>query len=96
MEAGPPGGRNNRYPAGAMKMRQSLSQLERAFVEETTLERHRRESLRRTAERRTAQRRSERAIKQGKTRFIVLSLTLLATAVVVSVVMFRALYLILE
>jgi len=79
-----------------MKMRQSLNQLERAFVEEATLERHRRESLRRTAQRRTAKRRSERALKQGKARFLVLSLTLLATAVIVSVVMFRALYLILE
>jgi hypothetical protein len=79
-----------------MKMRQSLNQLERAFVEETVLDRDRRESLRRTAERRAAKRRSERAIKQGKARFIVLSLTLVATAVLVSVVMFRALYLILE
>jgi hypothetical protein len=79
-----------------MKMRQSLNQLERAFVEETVLDRDRRESLRRTAERRAAKRRSERVIKQGKARFIVLSLTLVATAVVVSVVMFRALYLILE
>ena len=79
-----------------MKMRQTLSQLEAAFVEETTLERHRRESLRRTAARRTAMRRSERSLRQGKARFLVLSLTLLATAVVVSVVMFRALYLILE
>jgi len=69
-----------------MKMRQSLNQLERAFVEETTLERHRRESLRRT----------ERRLKEGKARFIVLSLTLLVTAVAVAVVMFRALYLILE
>ena len=79
-----------------MKMRQSLRQLERAFVEETALDRDRRESLRRTAERRAAKRRSERAIKQGKSRFVVLSLTLLATAVIVSVVMFRALYLVLE
>jgi hypothetical protein len=79
-----------------MKWRQSLNQLERAFVEEAALDRDRRESLRRTAERRAAKRRSERAIKQGKARFIVLSLTLVATAVVVSVVMFRALYLILE
>jgi hypothetical protein len=79
-----------------MKMRQSLNQLERAFVEEATLERHRRESLQRTAQRRTAKRRAERALKQGKARFLVLSLTLLATAVIVSVVMFRALYLILE
>jgi hypothetical protein len=79
-----------------MKMRQSLNQLERAFVEETVLDRDRRESLRRTAERRTAKRRSERAIRQGNSRFIVLSVTLVATAVIVSVVMFRALYLILE
>ena len=43
-----------------MKMRQSLNQLERAFVEETVLDRDRRESLRRTAERRAAKRRSSR------------------------------------
>jgi hypothetical protein len=77
-------------------MRQSLTQLERAFVEEAALDRDRRELLRRTAERRAAKRRSERVIRRGTARFIVLSLTLLATAVVVSVVMFRALYLILE
>jgi hypothetical protein len=79
-----------------MKMRQSLRQLEEAFEEETTLERHRRESLRRTAERRTAKRRSERAQRQGKSHFLVLSLSLLATAVIVAIVMFRVLYLILE
>jgi len=77
-------------------MRQSLRQLERAFDEETALDRDRRESLRRTAERRAAKRRSERAIKQGKARFLVLSLTLLATAVIVSVVMFRLLYLLMQ
>ena len=77
-------------------MRQSLSQLERAFIEESALDRDRRELLRRTAERRAAKRHSERAIKQGKARFLVLSLTLVATAAIVSVVMFRALYLILE
>jgi len=85
-----------RYPWAAVKMRQSLNQLERAFVEEAALDRDRRELLRRTAERRAAKRRSERRVKQGKSRFIVLSVTLLATAVIVSVVMFRALYLILE
>jgi hypothetical protein len=77
-------------------MRQSLRELEDAFLEESTLERHRRDSLRRTAERRTAKRRSERALRKGKARFLVLSLCLLATAVIVSIVMFRALYLILE
>ncbi len=77
-------------------MRQSLNQLERAFVEEAALDRDRREELRRNAERRAAKRRSERQIKRGNSRFIVLSVTLLATAVLVSIVMFRALYLILE
>jgi hypothetical protein len=79
-----------------MKMRQSLSHFEEAFVEESTLERHRRESLRRTAERRAAKRRSERARSAGKARFTVLSLTLLVTAEIVAVVMFRVLSLIME
>ena len=79
-----------------MRMRQSLRQLERAFVEEAELDRDRRESLRRTAERRAAKRRAERTIRQGRARFLVLSVTLVATAVIVAVVMFRALYLILE
>ena len=77
-------------------MRQSLRQLERAFVAETELDRDRRESLRKHAERRAAKRRAERTIRQGRSRFILLSLTLFATAVVVALVMFRALYLILE
>jgi Flp pilus assembly protein TadB len=76
--------------------RKSLRQLERAFVAETELDRDRRESLRQNAERRAAKRRAERTIKQGRARFILLSLTLFATAVVVALVMFRALYLILE
>ena len=84
------------YAGAPMKMRQSLSQLEQAFEEEVTLERSRRESLRRTAERRTAKRRSERVRRKGKSHFLVLSLSLLATAVIVTIVMFRALYLILE
>jgi len=79
-----------------MRMRQSLRQLERAFVAESELDRDRRESLRRTAERRAARRRAERTIREGRSRFIVLSLTLLTTAVIVAFVMFRALYLILE
>ena len=73
-----------------------VNRLGEARIDDRDVEFFRRELLRRTAERRAAKRRSERAIKQGKSRFIVLSVTLLATAVIVSVVMFRALYLILE
>ncbi|HEY7967516.1 MAG TPA: hypothetical protein VID68_10845 [Solirubrobacteraceae bacterium] len=79
-----------------MTWRKNLRVIERAFIEEAALDRDRRELLRRNAERRAAKRRAERTIRQGRARFFVLSLTLLATAVIVAVVMFRALYLILE
>jgi hypothetical protein len=78
-----------------MKMRQSLAELERAFTKEISLERHRRNSLRRTAEQRTLKREVERRHKHGTFRFVLLVLTLILTAVVVTVVMFRSLYLLL-
>jgi membrane glycosyltransferase len=78
-----------------MKMRQSLSEWEQAFVKEITLDRRRRDSLRRTAEHRAMKREAERRQKRGSVRFVMLVLTLIATAVVVTVVMFRTLYLLL-
>jgi hypothetical protein len=78
-----------------MKMRQSLADWERAFVKEITLDRRRRDSLRRTAEQRTLKREVERRHKRGSVRFVLLVLTLIMTAVVVTVVMFRTLYLLL-
>jgi hypothetical protein len=78
-----------------MKMRQSLSEWEQAFVKEVTLDRRRRDSLRRTAEQRTLKREVERRHKRGSMRFVLLVLTLVATAVIVTVVMFRTLYLLL-
>jgi cell division septal protein FtsQ len=78
-----------------MKMRQSLSDWEQAFVKEITLDRRRRASLRRQAEQRTAKREVEKRHKRGFVRFWLLVLTLVLTAVVVTVVMFRTLYLLL-
>jgi hypothetical protein len=78
-----------------MKMRQSLADWERAFVKEITLDRRRRDSLRRTAEQRTYKREVERRHKRGNVRFFLLVLTLVMTAVIVTVVMFRTLYLLL-
>jgi hypothetical protein len=78
-----------------MKMRQSLADWEQAFVREITLDRRRRASLQRTAERRTLKRAVERRSKRGSMRFALLVLTLIATAVVVTVAMFRTLYLLL-
>ena len=73
-------------------MRESVGQFERAFVEETQADRARREALRRQATNRSLARRHEREVKRSTTRFVLLILTLLTTAVLVAVVMFRLLY----
>lgn len=79
----------------ALKMRQSLSELEQAFMREISLERRRRHSLLRTTEHRTLKRRVERDRRRGSMRFALLVATLIATAAIVTVVMFRTLYLLL-
>jgi hypothetical protein len=76
-------------------MRQSLAEWERAFVKEISLDRRRRDSLRRTAEQRTFKREVDKRHKRGSVRFALLVLTLVMTAVIVTVVMFRTLYLLL-
>jgi hypothetical protein len=78
-----------------VKMRQSLAEWEQAFVKEISLDRHRRASLRRTAEQRTLKREVERRHKRGSMRYALLVLTLILTAAIVTVVMFRTLYLLL-
>jgi hypothetical protein len=78
-----------------VKMRQSLAEWERAFVKEASLDRRRRDSLRRTTEQRAFKRDLERRHKRGSMRFVLLVLTLILTAAVVTVVMFRTLYLLL-
>ena len=75
-------------------MRQSLDEFEQAFVEETHVDRVRRESLRRKAALRARQRNLERVHKRGTARFIVLVLMLIATAVIVTVAMFQTLYIV--
>jgi hypothetical protein len=78
-----------------VKMRQSLADWEQAFVKEISLDRYRRDSLRRTAEQRTLKREVDRRHKRGSMRFVLLVLTLILTAAIVTVVMFRTLYLLL-
>jgi ferric-dicitrate binding protein FerR (iron transport regulator) len=78
-----------------MKMRQSLAEWEKAFAKEATLDRRRRDSLRRTTELRALKREVQRRHKRGSVRFALLVLALILTAVVVTVVMFRTLYLLL-
>lgn len=75
-----------------MKMRQSLAQLEQAFFEETAQDRVRRERLRATATQRSRQRQLERVHKHGSLRFALLVLSIIVTAVVVTIAMFETLY----
>jgi hypothetical protein len=74
-----------------MRMRQSISQFEVAFEQETTLERRRREQLRRRAANRSRARRISRSEQESKVRFSVLAVCLTVTVVVVVVAMFEAL-----
>jgi hypothetical protein len=74
-----------------MRMRQSLAQFERDFREAAVESVHRREKLRKDAAVRSRVRRKERVQKQGKLRFTLLALTIVVTAVVVTIVMFETL-----
>ena len=74
-----------------MRMRQSISQFETAFEQETSLERRRREQLRRRAAARSRERRMTRNEHESKVRFSVLAVCLTATVGVVVVAMFEAL-----
>jgi hypothetical protein len=78
-----------------MRMRQSLAEIEQAFAQEVTLDRHRRASLRKTTEQRARKREVQRRHKRGSVRFALLVLALILTAAIVTVVMFRTLYLLL-
>jgi anti-sigma-K factor RskA len=75
-----------------MKMRQSLAQLEQEFRHEMQLDRSRRENLRRRAVVRSRKRTHEREKKRSSVRFWVLVLSIIATAVIVTVAMFETLY----
>jgi hypothetical protein len=76
-------------------MRQSLEELERAFVREITLERQRRRSLIRTTTKRSVRREVDRRHKHGSVRFVLLVAALILTAAIVTAAMFRTLYVLL-
>ncbi len=75
-----------------MRMRQSIAEIEEAFFEEIEEDRERRERLVRHARQREARRRADRTHRQGSLRFALVLLTLVATAVIVTIAMFQTLY----
>jgi len=78
----------------ALRMRQSLAELERAFVEESQEDRERRQELRRAAINRSRQRTLQRQNRLGSVRFVLLVLVLIGTAVGVTIGMFEILYIV--
>jgi cell division septal protein FtsQ len=73
-------------------MRQSLAEIEEAFFEEIEEDRERRERLRRHAEQRARHRQASKTHRHGTLRFALVMLVLIATAILVTVAMFRVLY----
>jgi hypothetical protein len=74
-----------------MKMRQSITQFELAFEQETALDRIRRQQLRQRAANRSRARRVVRSEQRGKVAFGVLFSALAVTVVTVTMVMFETL-----
>lgn len=77
-----------------MKMRQSLTQLERAFIEQTEVQEGQAEAVKRDVQLRSRKRELDRTHRAGHVRFWVLVLVLVGTAVLVTVLMFQLLLLV--
>jgi hypothetical protein len=76
----------------AMKMRQSLAELEQEFRHEMQLETSRSQVMWRRATSRSRKRYREREKKRSSMRFWLLVLSLMGTAVAVTIAMFETLY----
>jgi len=77
-----------------MRMRQNIADFESAFEKQMEAERLRAERIRRETVARARRRRMERVHTRGTMRFWLLVLTLLATAVIVTIAMFQTLYIV--
>jgi membrane glycosyltransferase len=76
----------------ALRMRQSLAEIEEDFLDEMQREQTRDERLRRHAVQRTRKRTRARRQKRSSIRYWLLVIALIATAVGVTVAMFETLY----
>jgi hypothetical protein len=77
-----------------MRMSQTIDDFESALAEKTELERAVAERRVRQAVVRTRRRHLEKQNRRGTLRFVALVLTLLATAILVTIAMFQVLYLV--
>jgi hypothetical protein len=77
-----------------MKMRQTLDEFEQKFVEEVYADRRRQDAAIKRTEQRNRSRHAQRTKRHGNLRFLLLVLAIVATATIVTIVMFRTLYIV--
>ena len=77
-----------------MKMRQTLDEFEQKFVEEVYADRRRQDAAIKRTEQRNRSRHAQRTKRHGNLRFLLLVLAIIATATIVTIVMFRTLYIV--
>jgi hypothetical protein len=75
-----------------MRMQQSLSEFEQALSQEMAVERAMRERAVRMVEKRNRQRHLAKIHRRGSVRYLLLVLSIIATAAVVTIAMFETLY----
>ena len=78
----------------SMKMRQSLDEFEQAYVTQLQSDRRRQDAAIKRTEQRQRTRHVTRTNRRGNMRFLLLVLAMIATAVIVTLVMFRTLYMV--
>ena len=78
----------------SMKMRQTLDEFEQKFVEEVYADRRRQDAAIKRTEQRNRSRHAQRTKRHGNLRFLLLVLAIVATATIVTIVMFRTLYIV--
>jgi len=78
--------------AMSMKMRQSLDEFEQAYYAQLHADRRRQDAAIKRTEQRQRTRIANRTNRHGTLRFVLLVLAMIATAVIVTVIMFRTLY----
>jgi hypothetical protein len=78
----------------SMKMRQSLDDFEQAYVAELYADRRRQDAARKRTEQRQRTRHAAKTKRHGNLRFLLLVLAMIATATIVTIVMFRTLYIV--
>jgi type VI protein secretion system component VasF len=78
----------------SLKMRQSLDDFEQALVAEVYADRRRQDAAIKRAEQRQRTRHAKRTKRHGTLRFMLLVLAIVATATIVTIVMFRTLYIV--